>query len=868
MARDLTDVLDQMAQHGIRPAGNVDFDLAFRRYVRFKPDGQKGAKKTAFVRLSEYVSKSGQRYISGVFGNRGDVWKVESSAADWSPAERAAWVEAQKAAAKVAAAERKQEGEDAAKKASSMWRKARTVADGTDGGHPYLQRKGVAAFGLRIGFNDRLLVPMRDAQGGDVQGLQYVTAEGEKLFGTGTVKEGRSHLIGRLDAGVEVLAFGEGYATCASVHMATGWPVVVCFDAGNLAVVVGEYRRLYPELAFVLAADDDRHLLKRLSERLAKHGIGCTEDELRQSLDRSWVVPDGPCVELVAAWRPGVAGVMQIEGTLTVDGRAQPLLLENAGQAKAHAAAKKHKCRVLTPRFADRSAPGTDWNDLQVAEGIDRVKALIADLMAADPEKPGANVRAQRAETGAGRKMASKLARDEQANFSFEERFTLIYGTTTVWDAQIQQIIKLEALRVAFGRGLDFWLESPERRMVTQDRVVFDPSGQCQAPDYVNLFDGLPVVPVAAPEKCELIVEHVFNLCQRNDEIFQWVIRWLAYPLQNPGAKMRTALILHGRTEGTGKSKLGEIMRRLYGRYCTSVGQAELQRDFNEWMSAKLLVLAEEVVSRQDRAHHQGMLQAMVTQPTVQINQKNMPVREEANHANFIFFSNQQLPVLLNPTDRRYMVIRVEEVRPPEYFKALDEELDSGGAEAFMYYLMNYPLDGFNAHTKPLHTKDRTHLITLGMTADQRFFEFWRLGHADLPFCCCPASDLYQAFLAWCRINGERFKPTSTQFGRTVTEQLERLQCPDKRIKRYEAYSDKQLHSDKELDDEQMSFKQGVVYFVSAEHERLTTRADDDAKPPERAFEDVTQSAYYNAKIKLFQGALKKLLESSKRAFG
>ena len=186
-----------------------------------------------------------------------------------------------------------------------------------------------------------------------------------------------------------------------------------------------------------------------------------------------------------------------------------------------------------------------------------------------------------------------------------------------------------------------------------------------------------------------------------------------------------------------------------------------------------------------------------------------------------------------------------------------------------MHYLMSYPLDGFTAHTKPLHTKDRTHLITLGMTADQRFFEFWRLGHAELPFCCCPASDLYQAFLAWCRINGERFKPTSTQFGRTVTEQLERLACPDKRTKRYDAYSDKDLHSGSgSLDDKSTTMKQGVIYFVSSEHERLTSRTEDEEKVAERQFEDVTQSTYFNARIKLFQSALQRLLESSKRALG
>mgnify|MGYP003352993716 CR=1 FL=1 len=39
----------------------------------------------------------------------------------------------------------------------------------------------------------------------------------------------------------------------------------------------------------------------------------------------------------------------------------------------------------------------------------------------------------------------------------------------------------------------------------------------------------------------------------------------------------------------------------------------------------------------------------------------------------FIFFSNVQIPLLLNKTDRRYTVIKVATVHPPEYFAAIDE---------------------------------------------------------------------------------------------------------------------------------------------------------------------------------------------------
>lgn len=863
MARDLDDVIRQMAAHGIQLPARVDLNAAFRNYLRFRPEGAKSPKKSAWVRLYEFKAQSGRVYITGAYGNRGDTFTIEASDTAWTPAERAAWLEHRKEAEKAAAAERQAEGEKAATKAARMWKSGRDFGPQTPP-HPYLERKRVGAFGVRLGFNQRLLVPLRDVVG-QLHGVQYISPEGDKIFGTGTLKEGRGHLIGELREGVPFLAFGEGYATCASVHMATGWPVVVCFDAGNLAAVMADYRKLYPELPMVVAADDDRHLHVRLVERLKNRGIICTVEDLRESMDREWRVPDGPHVVLQAGWKADAVGVMRIEGTITVNGTAERLLLENAGQAKAHAAAKRFKARVVTPFFVDRSCPHTDWNDLHCAAGLDAVREQLTTAIDAPPENPGANARAPRGK-GKGGGNDDGQWRDREGDMPFMERFTLIYGTTTVWDAQQREIIKLEAMKAAFGKRVDWWLGQTARQIVPSKNVVFDPTGKCRAPDYVNLFDRLPLEPVRAPDRCARIVEHLWNLCQENDALCHWVTAWLAYPLQNPGAKMRTAILMHGKTEGTGKSKLGEIMRAIYGRYCTSVGQAELQRDFNDWMSARLFILAEEVVARQELSHLQGALQALVTQPTVQINTKNMPIREEGNHANFIFFSNQQVPIKLNPRDRRYTVIKVEQERPPEYFKAIDDELANGGAQAFYQYLLDYDLKGFNEHTRPFENRERVHLITLGMSPDQRFIEYWRSGYAGVPFCCCVASELYTAFKAWCRVNGERFVPTSTAFGNTVRDEMERMGQPPKMSKRYYAYSEKAV-IDGDWDEANMSHRQNILYFVNPESELLRPRAvgDDPPKLPD-PLPAATDAAFFNSRIKLFQAQLHELLASARRA--
>lgn len=98
-------------------------------------------------------------------------------------------------------------------------------------------------------------VPMRNADG-MLWGWQFIFAGGAKKFIRHGRKSGCFHLLGTLADG-RPLAFAEGYATAASVHQATGWPVAVVFDAGNLPVVAAALRAVHPDTEFIFCADDD-----------------------------------------------------------------------------------------------------------------------------------------------------------------------------------------------------------------------------------------------------------------------------------------------------------------------------------------------------------------------------------------------------------------------------------------------------------------------------------------------------------------------------------------------------------------------------------------------------------------------------------
>jgi putative DNA primase/helicase len=144
----------------------------------------------------------------------------------------------------------------AATEAVALWEQASEA-----GASPYLARKGVDAWGLRFGADGWLLVPMRDAAG-NLYNVQRIApakpADGgtDKLFLKGGRKSGLWHWCGD-PVGAAVLLVAEGYATAASLHQATGRPVAVAFDAGNLPKVTNALRKTYPAALLVLCGDDD-----------------------------------------------------------------------------------------------------------------------------------------------------------------------------------------------------------------------------------------------------------------------------------------------------------------------------------------------------------------------------------------------------------------------------------------------------------------------------------------------------------------------------------------------------------------------------------------------------------------------------------
>jgi putative DNA primase/helicase len=362
------------------------------------------------------------------------------------------------------------------------------------------------------------------------------------------------------------------------------------------------------------------------------------------------------------------------------------------------------------------------------------------------------------------------------------ESFALIYGTQTVWDDETRRIVPVQALRLAMTNdAVKAWLNSPERRMVKPEELQFEPGRELEAPR-INLFDGFDMQPKKGD--CRPIIELLQYLCGESAatpegcaEVCAWVLRWLALPLQRPGAKMRSALVFHG-PQGAGKNLLFEIVAGIYGKYAMVVGQDQLEDKFNDWASMKLFLIGDEVVARQELYHHKNKLKAFITGETIQINAKMMPLRTEANHCNVVFLSNEQQPLALEPGDRRYMVVYTPPRDEKGLYARVAECLGKGGAAAFYDFLMTVPLDGFDEFQIPPMTRAKEDLIELGLRPQERFVREWVAGYLPLPLRVCSTEQLYRAFQRWAQATGERFPPAQVVFSKGVEKAARgKLRC-------------------------------------------------------------------------------------------
>ncbi|UDY80392.1 putative DNA primase/polymerase protein [Achromobacter phage AXY1] len=219
----------------------------------------------------------------------------------------------------------------------------------------------------------------------------------------------------------------------------------------------------------------------------------------------------------------------------------------------------------------------------------------------------------------------------------------------------------------------------------------------------------------------ERVKGHCFHLLPDEREAHA-LIDYLAYTVQNPGAKISYAVLLQG-VEGDGKSFFSRLMSAVLGsRNTRIINAAVLESQFNGWVEGQCIVCVEEVRMLTHNRHEiMNRVKDIVANEVINVHPKGRDPYEARNTSNYLLFTNFQDAIPINIDDRRYLVLFSQwqsrlaltafKEDHPTYYADLHQALvDSPGA--LRRWLMDWEISPeFNAKDHAPLTKARAMMI-------------------------------------------------------------------------------------------------------------------------------------------------------------
>ena len=271
--------------------------------------------------------------------------------------------------------------------------------------------------------------------------------------------------------------------------------------------------------------------------------------------------------------------------------------------------------------------------------------------------------------------------------FQNKESFLLRHSNRTVLIEVTDRQGGIGNVRVPLGQ---WWLGHRDRLQFRG--VIFRPGGEKIVSDCLNLWQGWGVEPKSGDWR--LIRKHIVEVVAGgNKEFSEYVIRWIAWAIQNPAAQAEVALVLIG-VKGAGKGTLAQCLQRIFGAHAFQVtSREEVIGKFNGHLQDCVLFIADEAYWGGDK-RCVGRLQGMITEKTLPIERKGIDLVQVPNYLHVLMLAEPGWVIPAGRYERRYAALAVSDRRRGDkgYFKALHHQIDNGGAEAIMWDLQRMDL--------------------------------------------------------------------------------------------------------------------------------------------------------------------------------
>lgn len=269
-------------------------------------------------------------------------------------------------------------------------------------------------------------------------------------------------------------------------------------------------------------------------------------------------------------------------------------------------------------------------------------------------------------------------------------------------------------------------------------------------------------------EELQTILSHIKVLCNNQDDVYDYFVKWIAQMIQFPAVKTICPTLIS--EEGAGKGSLLKLLSAMLGKkkvFETREPSRDVWGEFNSRLADAFLVNLNEL-SQKDTLDAEGKIKGLITDSALTINPKGVGKYEITSYHRFLITTNKEDPVKTHKGDRRNLIIRSSDelVGNKEYFTRLHVMLDDVNVvkTCYEYFKSVEGVDKFNEIPIP-QTEHQTNLKKLGASPVEQWLESFTLENYDKDTVEMLGTEAFEKFKHWLTSNNTKYEINAIKFG-------------------------------------------------------------------------------------------------------
>lgn len=267
-----------------------------------------------------------------------------------------------------------------------------------------------------------------------------------------------------------------------------------------------------------------------------------------------------------------------------------------------------------------------------------------------------------------------------------------------------------------------------------------------------------------------IILHHIKILCNHDDVVYDYFIKWIAQMIQYPHIKTIMPTFISG--QGSGKGTLFKLFEKMLGNekvFETTNPGRDVWGDFNGMMCNCFLVNLNEL-SKKDTIEAEGKIKGLITDNSLAINQKGISQYKIKSYHRFITTTNKEEPINSTTGDRRNLIIRSSDEKKGDtkYFETIHNYLEDIEVirTCYDYFKSIIGMDKFKDISIP-QTEYHTNLKELSKSPIEQWLEGFTRMHCNDTNDCIELIGIkvYELFKEWCISNGIKYEIDSRKLG-------------------------------------------------------------------------------------------------------